>query len=179
MKKVLTAMLLVAILLGCVSCVNAATEDELLAAVSKTYTIAGKQVKIAEGDLVKVERYLSKYDILPENCDGIIERINKAVDTLNKAETMDPSKLDQSVKDEVLSLAQEAATLAGATLTYDAATGVASVYRNGELYDSATVESYFEFAHSGNNYMAYVVASVVAIIAVATVAYVKKVRANA
>lgn len=179
MKKVLTAMLLVAILLGCVSVVNAATEDELLAAITKTYTIAGKQVKITDGDLVKVQRYLSDYDISAGNCDAIIAKINETVDVLNNAGTTDTSKLSQDVKDEVLSLAQESATLAGASLTYDATSGAVSIYKDGRLYDSATAESYFEFAHSGNNYMVYAIASVVAVIAVATIVFVKKAKVNA
>ena len=39
---------------------RAATTDELIAYASKTFTIAGKQVKLSDADVLKVKRYLAE-----------------------------------------------------------------------------------------------------------------------
>ncbi len=179
MSKILKiTVILMMVLLCTLSVVQAATTSELIASVSKTYKIAGKEVKLSESDLVKVKRYLTEYPVSAENADKIITKIDEAVDLMNKEGVSNPAKLSKAKKDELLKIAQEAATLAGATLTYDSSNKSILVYKDGKQYDSLSLSSY-KFANTGsNNTTIYIITAGVAIIAVATVIGYRKFKAN-
>lgn len=174
MKKFLRiTLVLMAILLCTVTVVNAATTDELVAYASKTFTVAGEEVKLSDADLVKVKRYLADYPVSEENADKIIAKVDEAVALMNKAGVSDPTKLSKAQKDELLKIAQEAASLAGATISYDNKDKVVSIYRDGKLYDTASLTSY-KFVQTGSTM--YVVIALVAVIAIATVVGYRKIK---
>lgn len=180
MNKVLKiTLVLVAILLCTVSAVKAATTNELIAHISKTYTIAGKSVKLSDSDLVKAKRYLAEYPVSSADADKIISKIDEGVALMNKAGVSDPNKLSKAQKSELLNIAQEAAKLAGATISYDANNRSVAIYRDGKQYDSVSLTSY-KFASTGANNMIYVITTLgVAIIAIATVIVYRKRKVNA
>lgn len=179
MKKFLTITLVsIMALLSSMTIVNAATKDDLIAAASKTYTIAGKEVSLSSSDLVKVKRYVSENEISSGNADKIITKINEAVSLMNKEGVSDPTKLSKGKKEELLNIAKEAASLAGASLTYDANNKAISIYKDGKLYDSISLTSNYKFAQSGSNHMIYMILGTVAVIAIAGVIGYKKIRKN-
>ena len=179
MNKVLKITLtLIAILLCTISAVKAATTNDLIAHISKTYTIAGKDVKISDADLVKAKRYFSEYPVSSSDADKIIKKIDEAVELMNKQGVSNPAKLSKAKKDELLNIAQEAAKLAGASISYDSKNKSIAIYRDGKQYDSISTNTY-KFVSTGANNMIYVVALGGAIIAIATVIGYRKIKANA
>ena len=179
MNKVLKiTLILMAILLCTVSTVKAATTNELIAKASETYTIAGKEVKLSEADLVKVKRYFTEYPVSSENADKIISKIDEAVALMNKEGVSDPTKLSKAKKEELLNIASEAAKLAGASISYDATNKSIAVYKDGKQYDAVSLNSY-KFVSTGANNMGIIISSGVAIIAIATVIGYRKIKANA
>jgi len=179
MKKFLTiTLILIMVLLSSVATVNAATKDDLIAAVSKTYIIAGKKIGLSNSDLVKVKRYISENEISSENGDKIITKINEAVSLMNKEGVSAPTKLSKAKKEELLNIAKEAVSLAGASLTYDANNKAISIYKDGKLYDSIALTSNYKFTQSGSNHMIYIIIGTVAVIAIAGVVGYRKTRAN-
>lgn len=157
---------------------NAATKDELLAAATKKYTVAGQEVGLSESDIVKVKRYLSENTISEQNADAIIKQIDAAVNLMNREGTADISKLSKAKKEDLLNIAKNVASLAGASLTYDAKDKAILIYKDGKLYDSISTSSYTKFTQSGSNNMIYVVIAT-AIIAIVGVAGYRKMKVNA
>jgi len=177
MRKFLQFVLVMLVTLSCVVNVNAATEEGLIDYLSKTFVIAGKEVKLTAADKVKVERYLADNEVSAENCDKIIEKVDEIVAIMNKAGVSDPLKLSKEKRQEVLSIAKEAATLAGASLTYDNTNKVVSIYKDGKLIDTASVNNY-KLAQTGTNNTIYFVIAGMALVAGGAVAY-KKLKKDA
>lgn len=164
MKKSLSIALMLIISLSFNLNVNAKTEDELLAYLSKTFNIAGVEVKLLDSDIVKVERYLSENDITAENVDKIIGKIDQVVAIMNAEGVSDPLKLNDAKRKEVLNLASEAATYAGASLTYDYTSKVVSIYKDGKLVDTASIKPY-KLAQTGSSNTVYYLISGICLLA--------------
>ena len=157
--------------------VNAKTEEELLDYMSKEFQVAGKEVKLADSDILKIERYLSEYEVSSSNCDTIIAKIDEVIKIMNKENVSDPTKLSKAKRQEVLTILQEAATSAGASLTYDNTNKVVSIYKDGKLIDTASVNNY-KLAQKGTNNTIYFVIAGMALVAGGAVAY-KKLKKDA
>lgn len=181
MKKVLRILLVFALILVCYTTVaKAATTDELIAYASKTFTIAGKQVKLTDGDLIKVKRYIKENPVTESEADRIIAKADQIISIMNAEGVSNPTKLSKSKKDEVLKIAQEAAEITGATLTYDSTNKSITVYKNGKKFESISLGNY-KLVQTGSDNTAYVVlgaTGVVAVIAIATITIYRKKRAN-
>ena len=177
-KTIIMTLVLIAILLCSVSTVHATTTDKLIQYASKTFTIAGEQVKVSDADLVKIKRYLGEYPVTEDVADKIIAKAEEAIAFMNAEGVSNPAKLSKAKKQQLLSIAQEAAELAGATLTYDATNKTIEIYRNGKLYDSISIKAY-KLVQTGNNNVAYIAITAVAIIAIATTVGYRKIKANA
>lgn len=156
MKKFIQFVLVLLITLTCMVNVNAKTEEDLKDYVSKTFKIANRDVKLKDSDIVKVERYLSEYDISADNCDKIIQNIDKIVAIMNNAQVADPTKLNYEKRQEVLAILKDTANLAGTSLTYDNTNKVVSVYRDGKLVDTASIKEY-KLVQTGKSNTVYVV----------------------
>ena len=66
MKKVM--FLLVALFIGLVS-VNAMTESELEAKLTKSYTVNGSTFKASDSQKVLIKRYLDQYEVSSSDAD--------------------------------------------------------------------------------------------------------------
>lgn len=175
MKKFLKiTIVLMAILLCSVSMVKAATTEELIAHISKTYTIAGEEYKASDLDIADAKKYLEQYPVSEEDADKIIAKIDEAVALANEYGEADLTKLSKSQKEELMNIAQEAASIAGATISYDNKDKVVTIYRDGEVFTTKSLEA--KFAQTGSNHTVYIITAFVAIIAVATVIGYKKVK---
>jgi len=163
MRKILSIALMLVAILGFNLNVKAASEDELLAHMSKTFKIAGSEVKLLDSDIVKVERYLSENEITADQADQIIAKIDEIVAIMNSEGVADPLKLNDAKRKEVLNIAKEAANLAGASLTYDYTNKVVSIYKDGKLVDTASIKPY-KLAQTGSSNTVYVVISGLALV---------------
>ena len=176
MKKLLTIALLVVLVFAVVTNVNAATKGELSAYLTKTHTVAGESVSISDADKVKIERYLSENEVTEEQADKVIAKVDEAIAVMNAAGESDVTKLSKADKDKLVKIANEAASVLGLTISYDASTKTVSIYKDGKLLESVSLTSNTKLVQTGSSNIAYIAVPVVAIIAVAMVAAYKKAK---
>lgn len=175
MKKFL--FLFVAVLLTTVS-VNAMSKDELKDKLTKSYTINGVTYKLNNGNANMVKSYLEQNEVSESDCDYISAQIDKAVEIIEKANVSDLSKLSTSTKNELKALVNNVG----------ANTKVPVSINNGKLFvgyvneptkpfynDKVNVKTDVKYT---NGNLVITIASVVAIIGIATIA-VKAKKQNA
>lgn len=177
MKKFLQFAFVLVVSLCYVTNVNAATKQDLINYASKSFTIAGKTVTSPEMAAI-VKSYLAENEVTEANADQIIAKADQIVAILNAAGTTDLTKLTKDQKNEIRSLATEAASLAGATISYDTTTKRVNVKgSNGKNYGSASLVSP-RLAATGADYTVYVAVSGLAVVLGATALY-RKLKGNA
>lgn len=182
MKKVFKITLIVAILLICCATVaHAATNSDVVSYLKKSHTVAGKTVKLSDANALKVDKYFSTYPVSSENADKIIAKVDEGIALMNAAGVSDPNKLPKAQKDKLLSIAQEAAQLAGATLTFNSTDKTIDIYVNGVLFDQISTKSGNTLVQTGADYsyIVYTIAAVAVIAVASVVIYRKKAGANA
>ncbi len=175
MKKVL--FLFVAVLLTTVS-VNAMSKDELKDKLTKSYTINGVTYKLEAGNANMVKTYLEQNDVSEADCDYIASQVDKAVEIVKNAKVTDLSKLSTSSKNELKALVNNVG----------ANTKVPVSIKNGKLFvgyvnepekaffnDKVNVKTDVKYT---NGNLVITIASVVAVIGIATIA-VKAKKQNA
>lgn len=179
MKKLATITLLIVMLVGVFAgTVNAATESELLDYLSQEFTVGGETISISASDKVKIERYLNENEVTAEQADSIIAKVDEAIAVLREAGETDLTKLSRADKDRLMSIANDAASVLGLSISYDASTKTISIYKDGKLIESTSITSGDELVQTGSTGYVYVAILAVAIIAVVAVVT-KRVRANA
>lgn len=119
---------------------------------------------MTSGDKVRVERFVKENNVTDEQASSILAKADEAVAVMKAANVTDVKSLSKSDLDKVEKLAQEAASVVGATVVYK--NNTAEVYKDGKLV--ATIAHHDgKLAYTGSkNYI--VVSSVVAIALVAT-----------
>ena len=175
MKKFL--FLFVAVLLTTVS-VNAMSKDELKDKLTKSYTINGVTYKLSNGNANTVKSYLEQNEVSEADCDYIASQVDKAVEIIKNANVSDLSKLSTSSKNELKALVNNVG----------ANTKVPVSINNGKLFvgyvdeptkafynDKVNVKTDVKYT---NGNLVITIASVVAIIGIATIA-VKAKKQNA
>ena len=181
MRKVLKIVLIFAILLLCNATVTkAATNEDLIAYTKKSFDIGETTVSLKAADKVKVERYLRQYPVTDNQADQIISKIDAGISLIKAAKVTDPTKLSKEKKQELLSLGQQAAKIAGAELTYDAKTDAISIYRDGVLIDQATTsDALVQTGAKDYSYIVYTAASLAIVAIAGFVLYNKTSKVNA
>lgn len=167
MKKVL--FLFVAVLLTTVS-VNAMSKDELKDKLTKSYTINGVTYKLEAGNANMVKTYLEQNEVSEADCDYIASQVDKAVEIVKNANVTDLSKLSTSSKNELKALVNNVG----------ANTKVPVSIKNGKLFvgyvnepekaffnDKVNVKTDVKYT---NGNLVITIASVVAVIGIATIA---------
>ena len=174
MKKKLLVFALFVVLISTLTVVNAATPaEDLKAFASQSFTVAGETVKLSDADLVKLDRFLEDNEVTAEQVESIKAKVNETVEYINETGVESLADLTTAQKQTVLAKANEAAQVVGATISYDSADGVIEVYKDSELIESLSTSN--ALAQTGGQSAVYYVAiSVLAIIAVASVIYIRK-----
>ena len=133
MKKAIISSVIFVIIFAFSISVQATTETEL---ANKLYAI-GSRYGATAADKVKIERYLADNDVTSDEADAIIAKAQEAAAIMDQAGVTDPRKLPADKKEKLKSIANQAASIIGATLvfTHD---GVA-VYKNGKLIDVVSI----------------------------------------
>ena len=177
MKKVLQFIAVFIIALSFTTNVHAATKQDLIDYASKAFTIAGKSVSSPEFAAI-AKNYLADNTISEADADKIIAKGDQIIAIMNAAGTTDITKLSKSQKDQIRSLATEAATLAGATINYDTTSKRVTVKgSNGKTYGSAALVTN-KLASTGSDYTVYVAVSGLALV-MASMAVMRKLKGNA
>ncbi|MDY4997438.1 MAG: hypothetical protein SO108_07065 [Bacilli bacterium] len=177
MKKSLKLIAVFIVSLCFIPNVHAATKQELIDYASKTFTVAGKSISSPELAAI-VKSYLADNEISSEKADQIIAKGNKIIEIMNTAGTTDLTKLSSSQKNEIRTLATDAATLAGATINYDnTSKRVVVKGSNGKTYGSAPITN-TKLAATGSDYTIYIAVSGLALVVASSAAY-RKLKNNA
>ena len=172
MKKLLTiSILAVMLVLMTITGVNATTNDNL---ADTLYNI-GSKYGMTKSDKVKIERYLADNPVTESEANAIVAKANEAAKIMDEAGVTDFSKLSEEKKAEIKSIANQAASIVGVTLTYKS--GSVEIYKDGKLIETVTNNN-GKLAYTGNNNIVLVVSSI-AVIALASVAVARKKLANA
>lgn len=173
MKKLLTiSILAVMLVLLAVTGVNATTNDNL----AETLYNMGSKYGMTTSDRVKIERYLADYPVTEDKANAIVAKAEEAVAVMEAAGVTDYKELTTEQKNELKSIANEAASIIGVTLVFR--TGAVDVYKDGTLIETATLSNSGKLAYTGNNNIVLVV-SAIAAIALVSVAVARKKLANA
>ena len=179
MKRLATVTLLIVMVVAFLAgTVNAATESELLEYLSQEFTVGGEKISISEADKVKIERYLNENEVTAEQADAVIAKVDEAVAVLEAAGETDITKLSQEDKNKLMGIANDAASVLGLSLSYDASTKTLSVYKDGQLIESTSITSSEELVQTGMTNYVYIAILAVVVIAIAAVV-IKRARANA
>ena len=179
MKKVLTiALVFVMLMMVAMTVVNAATSETL---ADELYAI-GAKYGMTKGNKIEIERYLKNNPIEEGKCNEILELAKEAQTIMQKNNTTDVRSLGANVKSELLSLANEAAEVAGVkSFTFDSKNDKFLVVGpDGEDYSISVSDA---LPYTGNEMNVALVVSSIAVIAlavvVATVATKTRLAANA
>ena len=174
MKKLISmAIVLVMVVALFPTMINAATNDTL---ADEIYSM-GAKYGMTEADKVKIERYLSDYPVTDDQANQVIAYANEAVQIMENAGVTDYRELSREDKDALKSIANNAASVLGVTLTFKA--GTVEVYKDGKLIETITSSTSGKLAYTGNNINTVLVVSSVAVVALAAAVVVGKKFANA
>lgn len=163
MKKTLVISILFAIILmACATVVNATTSSTL---ADEIYS-KGKKYGVTSADKVKIERYLSENEVSDEEANQIISKVDEAVAVMEKAGVVKYGDLTQSQRDELKTIAKEAADIIDVKLVYKS--GSVEIYDNqGKLIETVAPNN-GKLAYTGNDSVNVVLTvSVIAVIALA------------
>ena len=180
MKKAIKILAVLVVLLSIATTVYATTEDELIAYLSKSFTIAGQKISMPTEYVKEAKRYVATYDISSEEADKVIAKIDEGVALMNRAGVADVNSLSKAQKQNLLSIAQEAASAVGAKISYTQGTGLTVIGEDGKVFGTYQVSSKNsnKFVQTGSDYMIYYVAGA-AIIAIVGIAGYRKIKNSA
>ena len=162
MKKIVSILLVLIMVLGVCSVVNATTAVGL---ADELYSM-GKPYGMTASLKVRIERYVSDYKVTNAEADKIVAKAEEAVKLMKEADATKYSELTDEEKEEMKKIANEAADILGLTLVIKADS--VEIYKDGKLIEVAKYDG-DKLMYTGNNVNTIlVVSSVVAIALVAS-----------
>ena len=173
MKKTLTVVILFVMLVSLLATgVSAVSTDEM---IEKVYNMA-VPYGATSADKVKMERFFADNPITDEQADQIIAKAEEAVAVMQSAGVTSVKDLTVEQKNQLKSIANEAASIVGVSLVFRA--GTVEIYKDGKLVETLT-SSTGTLAYTGNTMNIVLVVSSIAIIALGTAVIARKRLANA
>ncbi len=170
-KKMIQVIVALMVFSGLTSTVYA-KENKILDYARGTHIVAGDVVKLSASDIVKIERFLNENEISDNDQNKIIAKLESIVTILDRTGTSNVTKLDDATKEQILNIAQEAANIAGVTLTYNNTDKILSIYQNGVMVDAFFASPYLK--QTGDTNVMIIVS--VLLTAIAAVIAIKKVK---
>lgn len=173
MKKTLTVVILFVMLVSLLATgVSAVSTDEM---IEKVYNMA-VPYGATSADKVKMERFFADNPITDEQADQIVAKAEEAVALMQAAGTTNIKDLTVDQKNQLKSIANEAASIVGVSLVFKA--GTVEIYKDGKLVETLTSNT-GTLAYTGNTMNIVLVVSSIAIIALGTAVIARKRLANA
>lgn len=111
---------------------NATLADDLYAIGSKYGATAA--------DKIRIERYLSDYPVTDNQANAIMSKANEVAKIMDNAGVTGIGQLSKEEKNQIKSLANEAANIVGVTLSFKNEN--IEIYKNGKLIDSTATPVY-------------------------------------
>lgn len=169
MKKTLAIVLLAIIaVMALATGVNAATSSTL---AGELYA-KGSKYGMTSADKVKIERYLAENPVTDAQANELLAKADEAIAVMEKAGVTSYDKLTTAQKNEIKSIATEAAKTIDLKLVFK--TKSVEIYNNaGKLVETVTNNS-GKLAYTGNTVNVVLAVSAVAVLAVATIVVRKK-----
>lgn len=169
MKKTLTIVLIAIIaMMTLATVVNAATSSTL---ANELYS-KGAKYGMTSADKVKIERYLAENPVTDAQADKLLAKADEAIAVMDKAGVTDYNKLTTAQKNEIKSIATEAAKEVNLKLVFK--TKSVEIYNaDGKLVETVS-NTNGKLAYTGNTINVALVASIISIVAVAAVVARKK-----
>lgn len=169
MKKTLTiALLAIITIMALATGVNAATSSTL---ADELYA-KGSKYGMTSADKVKIERYLAENPVTDAQANELLAKADEAIAVMGKAGVTSYDKLTTAQKNEIKSIATEAAKTIDLKLVFK--TKSVEIYNNaGKLVETVTNNS-GKLAYTGNTVNVVLAVSAVAVLAVATIVVRKK-----
>ena len=169
MKKTLAIVLLAIIaVMALATGVNAATSSTL---ADELYA-KGSKYGMTSADKVKIERYLAENPVTDAQANELLAKADEAIAVMGKAGVTSYDKLTTAQKNEIKSIATEAAKTIDLKLVFK--TKSVEIYNNaGKLVETVTNNS-GKLAYTGNTVNVVLAVSAVAVLAVATIVVRKK-----
>ena len=173
MKKTIVGIVLCIMLVTMlVTTVSAVSVDEM---IEKVYQM-GVPYGLTAADKVKIERYFADYPVTEAEADQLVAKAEEAVAIMEAAGATNVKELTIEQKNQLKTIANEAASIAGASLVFKA--GAVEIYRDGKLIETITSNN-GTLAYTGNTMNIVLVVSSVAIIALGLAVVARKRLANA
>ena len=146
MKKILTISILFVMMVAlCTTMVSAVTSAEL---PDQLFALASKYGATA-ADKIKIERFLADNTVTDAQAEQIMTKANEAVKIMEEAGVTDVRKLSTEKKNQLKTIANEAASIVGLTLTFEKEQ--VKVYKDGKLLETITASSTTSAAGSSTN----------------------------
>lgn len=172
MKKLISTLALIAIMVVLTTTIVSAATAKTL--VDDLYALATKY-GITTVSKVEMERYLADHPVTDAQAEAIYSKAQDMAKIMDDAKVTDYRKLTKEQKDQIRSLANEAASIAGLTLTFK--DGFVTPYSNGKPVTSISLNG--KLAYTGNSVNSILVVSSIAVLALATGIVAKRKFANA
>lgn len=168
MKKLSYILLAIAVLFMSTN-VNAMTESELIAKITKTYIIDGEEVKVTASQVTELERYLNKYELSSEDADYISAKIDQAVAIAQSGKAKSFTELTSDEVAQMMTIVSEVSenTSVKATLTKG---GKLTIYeQDGTTPFTVITDKDNGIQHTDNNYFIIVIASAISLLGVVVI----------
>lgn len=167
MRKSLVSTIVFIMILCIATGVNAYTQQDLLNYLTKAHVVNGQTFQLSAADKVKVERFLADNPVTDEQAAQIKSKADATLNYMEKENVTDLSKLNNTQKEKLLAMANDAADVVGVSVSYSAKDNSVSVYKDGKLIESINA-NLNKLVQTGSSNYEYVIAPLVALIAVAT-----------
>ena len=158
MKKIVSILLAIVMVIGVFTVVNATTSSKL---ADEIYKI-GKPYGMTEANRVRIERYLSENPVTDEQADQLLAKAKEVEKVFKDAGATKYSELSDSEKEQVKSIAVEAGKLIDLTVKFG--TREVEIYKDGKLIEVGRYDG-DRYIYTGNNVTPIVVVSSVVVIA--------------
>ena len=190
LNKVLVILALVAMVLSVTITVNASTNNDVIAYISKAHTVNGRTAQLSSSQIQSLTQYLNNNPVSDDEAGQIIANLENAKTTISNAGATKLSDLSESTKSQIMNYVKTAGSLAGLSVSFNTSNETVTIKdMNGNVIVSATsyssLNSYTvsstsssstsgKLVYTGNNYSSVIILGV-AIVAIATAAvFVKK-----
>lgn len=173
MKRLFAVTILFVVLMTVLATsVNAVSTSEM---IEKLYQM-GQPYGMTQADKVKMERFFADNPVTEAQADQIIAKGEEAVALMQAAGTTNYKELTTEQKNQLKSIANEAASIVGVSLVFKK--GTVEIYKDGVLVETITANN-GTLAYTGNTTNMILVVSSVAIIALAATAVARRRAVNA
>ncbi len=160
MRKLIASIILFVMVATLATTVVRATTASTLA--DDLYKV-GAKYGMTSAHKVKIERYVSDNNVTNSQAEQVMAKANEAVKIMEEAGTTDFNKLTAEQKNKIKTIANEAASIVGLTLTFK--NGTVEIYKDGKRIEALSLNS-GKLAYTGNNVnLVLVVSSVVVALA--------------